>query len=303
MPFIFRHLAVMPDVHLGKGSTIGSVIPTRGAIIPAAVGVDIGCGMIAVRTTLTADRPARQPARPAQRDRARGAARAHRRPRQARRRRVGEPAASVDASGPNCSPASAHHRKTPAPEEHNNHKHLGTLGTGNHFIEVCLDEAEACGSCCTRVRAASATPSAPSSSNWRRQDMRAAHRQPARPRPRLLRGRQHALRRLRRGGRLGAGLCAPQPRRDDGQRDRRRAPRDRQAVRGRRGGRELPPQLRPARNPFRRRHLRHAQGRGVGEEGRTRHHPRLDGREELYRARPRQRGILLLVQPRRRAVP
>lgn len=47
MPFIFKHLAVMPDVHLGKGSTIGSVIPTVGAIIPAAVGVDIGCGMIA----------------------------------------------------------------------------------------------------------------------------------------------------------------------------------------------------------------------------------------------------------------
>ena len=54
MPFIFQHLAVMPDVHLGKGSTIGSVIPTKGAIIPAAVGVDIGCGMIAVRTSLVA---------------------------------------------------------------------------------------------------------------------------------------------------------------------------------------------------------------------------------------------------------
>ena len=54
MPFIFKHLAVMPDVHLGKGSTIGSVIPTLGAIIPAAVGVDIGCGMIAARTSLVA---------------------------------------------------------------------------------------------------------------------------------------------------------------------------------------------------------------------------------------------------------
>ena len=54
MPFIFKHLAVMPDVHLGKGSTIGSVIPTVGAIIPAAVGVDIGCGMIAACTSLTA---------------------------------------------------------------------------------------------------------------------------------------------------------------------------------------------------------------------------------------------------------
>jgi tRNA-splicing ligase RtcB len=54
MPFIFKHLAVMPDVHLGKGSTIGSVIPTHKAIIPAAVGVDIGCGMIACKTTLSA---------------------------------------------------------------------------------------------------------------------------------------------------------------------------------------------------------------------------------------------------------
>ena len=52
MPFIFPHLALMPDAHLGKGATVGSVIPTVGAIIPAAVGVDIGCGMIAVRTQL-----------------------------------------------------------------------------------------------------------------------------------------------------------------------------------------------------------------------------------------------------------
>jgi tRNA-splicing ligase RtcB len=54
MPFIFRHLAVMPDVHLGLGATVGSVMATKGAIIPAAVGVDIGCGMIAVQTALNA---------------------------------------------------------------------------------------------------------------------------------------------------------------------------------------------------------------------------------------------------------
>jgi tRNA-splicing ligase RtcB len=53
LPFIFKHVAVMPDVHYGKGATVGSVIPTKGAIIPAAVGVDIGCGMIAARTNLT----------------------------------------------------------------------------------------------------------------------------------------------------------------------------------------------------------------------------------------------------------
>src|SRR5688500_13372758 len=55
MPFIHPHLAVMPDVHWGNGSTVGSVIPTREAIIPAAVGVDIGCGMMAVKTNLTAN--------------------------------------------------------------------------------------------------------------------------------------------------------------------------------------------------------------------------------------------------------
>src|SRR5215469_4580974 len=50
MPFVLPHLALMPDAHLGKGATVGSVIPTVGAIMPAAVGVDIGCGMIAVLT-------------------------------------------------------------------------------------------------------------------------------------------------------------------------------------------------------------------------------------------------------------
>src|SRR4051794_26591271 len=55
MPFIYPHLALMPDAHLGLGATVGSVIPTLGAIIPAAVGVDIGCGMIAVRTQWTSE--------------------------------------------------------------------------------------------------------------------------------------------------------------------------------------------------------------------------------------------------------
>src|ERR671911_849620 len=52
MPFVFKHVAVMPDCHYGKGATVGTVLPTAGAIVPAAVGVDIGCGMIAVRTPL-----------------------------------------------------------------------------------------------------------------------------------------------------------------------------------------------------------------------------------------------------------
>src|ERR1700733_13991709 len=55
LPFIHKHVAVMPDVHWGMGATVGSVIPTKGAIVPAAVGVDIGCGMVAARTALTAN--------------------------------------------------------------------------------------------------------------------------------------------------------------------------------------------------------------------------------------------------------
>src|ERR1700704_2002109 len=54
LPIVFKHIAAMPDVHFGIGATVGSVIPTRGAIIPAAVGVDIGCGMMACKTTMSA---------------------------------------------------------------------------------------------------------------------------------------------------------------------------------------------------------------------------------------------------------
>src|SRR5574343_444697 len=51
LPFVWPHVAVMPDVHVGKGATVGSVVPTIGAVVPSAVGVDIGCGMSAVKTT------------------------------------------------------------------------------------------------------------------------------------------------------------------------------------------------------------------------------------------------------------
>ncbi len=56
LPFVFKHVALMPDVHLGKGALVGSVIATKDAVIPAAVGVDIGCGMAAVKMPLTGDR-------------------------------------------------------------------------------------------------------------------------------------------------------------------------------------------------------------------------------------------------------
>ncbi|AIR60327.1 RNA ligase [Cedecea neteri] len=143
MPFIFKHLAVMPDVHLGKGSTIGSVIPTKGAIIPAAVGVDIGCGMIAVRTSLAAgDLP----------DNLRGLRSAieqavpHGRTNTRSRRDKGAwstPPEEVNGHWSQLAPRFKRLTdKYPKLLKTNNHQHLGTLGTGNHFIEICLDEQQ-----------------------------------------------------------------------------------------------------------------------------------------------------------------
>ncbi|WP_374347226.1 RtcB family protein [Chitinimonas sp.] len=139
MPFIYKHLAVMPDVHLGKGSTIGSVIPTLGAIIPAAVGVDIGCGMMAARTTLTA---ADLPDNLAGLRSAIEAAVPHGKTFGKRDQGAWEtPPATVDAMwGELHEGFKRITDKHPKLKNTNNHKHLGTLGTGNHFIEVCLDE-------------------------------------------------------------------------------------------------------------------------------------------------------------------
>ncbi|HZX27613.1 MAG TPA: RtcB family protein [Telluria sp.] len=145
MPFIYKHIAVMPDVHVGKGSTIGSVIPTLGAVIPAAVGVDIGCGMIAAKTTLRAEdlpdslgklRSAIEHAIP------HGISP---RTRNFKGRDEGSwsnPPAAVDAAWMQLKDDfDAICAKTPKLRHTNNYKHLGTLGSGNHFIEVCLDEA------------------------------------------------------------------------------------------------------------------------------------------------------------------
>ncbi len=143
MPFIYKHMAVMPDVHVGKGSTVGSVIPTLRAVIPAAVGVDIGCGMIAAKTTLSAsDLPDSL-----------GAVRAaiekavpHGRTPGARDKGAwgDSPPKNVDAAWSGLVEgfgriADKHSRI----RKSNNRLHLGTLGTGNHFVEVCLDEAQA----------------------------------------------------------------------------------------------------------------------------------------------------------------
>lgn len=143
LPFIFKHIAVMPDVHVGKGSTIGSVIPTKSAIIPAAVGVDIGCGMIAVQTSLmAADLPDNlHPLRVAIEQ-----AVPHGLSPMKGRRDKGSwetPPNIIDEYWRQLLPGFEKlTEKYPRFEKTNHYRHLGTLGTGNHFIEICLDEAD-----------------------------------------------------------------------------------------------------------------------------------------------------------------
>jgi len=133
MPFIHPHLALMPDAHLGLGATVGSVIPTLGAIIPAAVGVDIGCGMIAVRTQYdVSELPAdRRPLREAIERAVPVSAGASNRKveREHTRARLEELTARAEEAG--FDPASYATRWE---------LQMGTLGSGNHFIEVTVDE-------------------------------------------------------------------------------------------------------------------------------------------------------------------
>jgi tRNA-splicing ligase RtcB len=134
LPFIHRHVAVMPDVHLGRGATVGAVIATKGAIVPAAVGVDIGCGMCAARTNLRAEhlpddlaaiRVAIEKAVPV------GNASHKETPPRVEacwHATLQERFAAIDAKHAGLAGG-----KSPALQ-------LGTLGGGNHFIELCLDE-------------------------------------------------------------------------------------------------------------------------------------------------------------------
>ncbi len=139
LPFIHHHVAAMPDVHGGIGATIGSVLATHQAIIPAAVGVDIGCGMAAVRLSLTAndiDEPAlKKVFDQISRDVPVGRAQ-HRDD-----RALGAAARPFDAQ---LSVMTAKHPQLlKAIGKFSNWvNQMGTLGGGNHFIEVCLDEAD-----------------------------------------------------------------------------------------------------------------------------------------------------------------
>jgi tRNA-splicing ligase RtcB len=149
LPIVFPHVAVMPDVHLGIGATVGSVVPTVKAIIPAAVGVDIGCGMMACKTTLRAEdlpdnlgplRSAIEQAVPhgsGFQDHGHGR-------RRGRGRDPGSwenPPLTVDQAWAGLAEEfDALCALHPRLKHTNNRKQLGTLGGGNHFIEVCLDE-------------------------------------------------------------------------------------------------------------------------------------------------------------------
>lgn len=145
MPFIYKWVAAMPDVHLGKGATVGSVIPTIGAIIPAAVGVDIGCGMMAAKTTLTAkDLPDTLQEIREKIEKAVPHGRTHNGRQGDRGAWCNLPPAQQSLwqqMKPDFDRIVEKHPKLD--HGHINHaNHLGTLGTGNHFIELCLDESD-----------------------------------------------------------------------------------------------------------------------------------------------------------------
>jgi tRNA-splicing ligase RtcB (3'-phosphate/5'-hydroxy nucleic acid ligase) len=141
MPFVQPHVALMPDAHLGKGATVGSVIPTVGAIIPAAVGVDIGCGMVAVRSQFDVDE-------------LRARAASHHNGSLGPLRELIENAIPLSAGNHNQSltpTAATRCRELAAtatdefgfnPADYARHweLQLGSLGSGNHFIEVTADE-------------------------------------------------------------------------------------------------------------------------------------------------------------------
>jgi len=137
LPFVHSHLAVMPDVHFGRGATVGSVIPTKGAIIPAAVGVDIGCGMMAVETTLRAEHLPDSLAKLRSEIERKAPAGFG---------RNGEWGMIPDSVASRLRNSDLNERLDRIRDKHRkipNHKlgsQLGTLGSGNHFIEICIDE-------------------------------------------------------------------------------------------------------------------------------------------------------------------
>ncbi len=151
LPFIHHHVAVMPDVHWGLGATVGAVIPCRGAIVPAAVGVDIGCGMMAVRTSLTSHQlPESLAALRAAIERAVPHGRTGKGRVANDRGAWRDPPSTVVQAWKTYAHAGlsledglrAIIGKHPKLSSGTALPHLGTLGSGNHFIELCLDETD-----------------------------------------------------------------------------------------------------------------------------------------------------------------
>jgi tRNA-splicing ligase RtcB (3'-phosphate/5'-hydroxy nucleic acid ligase) len=141
MPFIFPHIALMPDAHLGRGAAVGSVIPSERAVMPAAVGVDIGCGMIAVRTQFTkADVEGRVRSSAPLRALRESIERAVPTSAGAYNRKI------VITAAPRVAELEEHAARAefdPARYATNWTLQLGSLGSGNHFIEMSLDETDA----------------------------------------------------------------------------------------------------------------------------------------------------------------
>jgi tRNA-splicing ligase RtcB len=145
LPFVHRHVAVMPDVHWGMGATVGSVIPTKGAIVPAAVGVDIGCGMIAQQTTLkAADLPDNLAPLRSEIERTIPHGRTNNGGPGDRGAWQDVPETIRGAFNECALDLSRILAKHPKLQKQwtldRAASHLGTLGTGNHFVEICIDE-------------------------------------------------------------------------------------------------------------------------------------------------------------------
>lgn len=144
LPFIHSHVAIMPDVHKGLGATIGSVIPTVGAIVPSTIGVDIGCGILAVQTTMTAsDLPESLKTVRSLIEKAVPHGRTDNGGKGDKGGWKGRPPTRVAEAWSTMSDRFKKIvNKHPKIASSNNVNHLGTLGTGNHFIEVCLDQED-----------------------------------------------------------------------------------------------------------------------------------------------------------------
>ncbi len=135
VPFLFKHVAVMPDTHYGKGSTVGTVLPTKGAVIPAAVGVDIGCGMIAVKTNLKRDQLGDLSVirHSIERSIPMSAGRFNNKITESAQERINQ------LEGMCCGDYDMRGRTYYDKFAKNWREQIGTLGGGNHFIEICLD--------------------------------------------------------------------------------------------------------------------------------------------------------------------